>query len=80
MNHAHLFRRNILIVAVVLIVLIVMVAIAQGATLDTSAAQIDVTRQPRPHPRSHIKITEPGSTLIPRPHPKSHIEMLVSRP
>jgi hypothetical protein len=79
MKLSRLFKSNSLLAALAAGTLLIAVVVAQGATADSSAAQFTVTRQPRPHPQSHIKITEPGSvTLSPRPHPKSHIRSAVT--
>jgi hypothetical protein len=81
MNRTRILKSSLLIV-VILAVLIGAVMIAQGTALDSLAAANDVTRQPRPHPKSHIKIAdattliEPDDvTLYPRPHPKSHLKI-----
>jgi hypothetical protein len=55
MNRARILKSSLLI-AVMLVVLIGAVLIAQGTTLNSSAALIDVIRQPRPHPKSHIEM------------------------
>jgi hypothetical protein len=47
MNHAR--------VALVLTMPIVTVVIAKEATVDSSAAPINVARQSRPHPKSHLQ-------------------------
>lgn len=79
MNRIRILKSSLLIV-VILAVLIGAAVVAQATALNSSAVSGDVTRQPRPHPKSHSKLVEPGSALSPRPHPTSHIEMLVSRP
>jgi hypothetical protein len=55
MNRARILKSSLLIV-VMLVVLIGAVLIAQGTTLNSSAASIDMSRQPRPHPKSHIEM------------------------
>ncbi len=84
MNRTRILRSRLLIV-VVFAVLIGTVVIAQGTVLNSSLAASDVTRQPRPHPQSHLQIAtavtaiEPGYiTLYPRPHPQSHIRSTVT--
>lgn len=72
MNHTRIFKNGLLIVVAVLIGAVVVV---QGTALNSSAASSDVIRQPRPHPKSHIKPAGLGSALSPRPHPKSHIQV-----
>jgi energy-converting hydrogenase Eha subunit F len=81
MNRTRIFKNGLLIVAV-FAVLIGMVVVTQGTAQKSSAAS-DVLRQPRPHPKSHIKIAdaatsiEPGIiTLYPRPHPKAHLKIV----
>lgn len=76
------FRNSSLIATLVLGAMIVAAIVAQGATVNSSAAQSTVTRQPRPHPESHLKLAgaatsiESGNiTLYPRPHPKSHLKL-----
>jgi hypothetical protein len=76
MNRTRIFKNGLLIV-VVFAVLIGVVVVTQETAQKSSAASSDVLRQPRPHPKSHIKIAdlvpaiESGSlTLYPRPHPK----------
>ncbi|NTU64226.1 MAG: hypothetical protein HGB05_12705 [Chloroflexi bacterium] len=72
MNRTRILKSSLLIL-VVFAVLIGAAVVAQATALNSSAASGDVTRQPRPHPKSHIKMVEPGSALSPRPHPTSHL-------
>ncbi|CAG0927930.1 hypothetical protein TFLX_00706 [Thermoflexales bacterium] len=79
MKLSRLSKSNSLLAALAAGTLLIAVFVAQGATADSSAAQFTVTRQPRPHPQSHLKSSEPGGvTLHPRPHPKSHIRATVT--
>jgi len=82
MNRTRILKSSLLIL-VVFAVLIGAAVVAQATALNSSAVSGDVTRQPRPHPKSHIKITdtataiESGSSIrYPRPHPKSHIKLV----
>jgi energy-converting hydrogenase Eha subunit F len=81
MNRTRIVKSSLLIV-VVFAALIGAGVVAQGTALNSSAAASEVIRQPRPHPKSHIKSAdaaasiEPGIiTLYPRPHPTSHIKI-----
>lgn len=81
MNRTRILKSSPLIV-VVLTVLIGAAVVAQATAINSSAASGNVTRQPRPHPESHIKVADtvtsigPGSTtLYPGPHPKSHLSL-----
>lgn len=79
MHRTRIFRSRNLIATLVGGTLIIAVIVAQGVNVDSSATQLNLTRQPRPHPQSHLKSSEPDSiTLNPRPHPKSHIRSTVT--
>lgn len=81
MHRTRIFRSRNLIATLVGGMLIIAVVVAQGVTVESSATQLNLTRQPRPHPQSHLKSSEPGRvTLSPRPHPKSHIRSTVTEP
>lgn len=80
MNRIRTLRNNLLIVAVVFAVLITVVIAAQGSFVASSIAQAGVTREPRPHPMSHVSFPQGIDLLNPRPHPASHLRASGNQP
>ena len=77
MNRTHAIR---LIIAALLVTVLLVAVIGLPGGTSSSAESAILTRSPRPHPKSHLKIAEPISiTLSPRPHPKSHLEILTNQ-
>lgn len=71
MNRSYTVR---LAVAVLVVAVLLIAVIGLPSGISSSAGQATVTRLPRPHPRSHIKIDQTDSLpRSPRPHPQSHI-------